>query len=187
MDWHEIDLVVSIFDLEIMLKLVVLLGFVAFASAGPLHPFVVNGTDANIEDHPYMVSIRVFGSHNCGGSILNNSWILCAAHCSGDSIQFGTHSLGSDPSTVVGIRRWIRHENYSAFTLQNDVAVIELEKPLNFSKTVQPTKLPQKFYEAPGDWKTPVILTGFGLNAVSFEFFFLVSNITFTNFPTFLI
>lgn len=43
-------------------------------------PFIVNGTDARIEDYPFTVSLqsrRNGGSyHSCGGSIIDPYWIL---------------------------------------------------------------------------------------------------------------
>jgi len=147
-----------------MLTLVVFSALLALGAAAPSSPFVVNGTDANIEDYPWMVSIRVFGSHNCGGSIINSKWILTAAHCSGDSVQFGSDRLGSNPDSIVSAKKWVRHENYSDWTLEHDVALIELDRALNFSARVQPTKLPKQWFEVPGTWDTPVTLTGFGLD-----------------------
>lgn len=130
-----------------------------------LNPYVVNGTDANIVDRPYIVSIRSGTSHNCGGSILSSTWILSAAHCSGTSVQYGTDRISASGTNIVSIARWIRHENYSAFTLNNDIAVVQLAAALPaWSSNLQPTKLPPRFYEVPGNWATKAILVGFGLD-----------------------
>lgn len=42
---------------------------------------IVGGQDANITDYPYQVSVLFNGLHGCGGSILNQKYILTAAHC----------------------------------------------------------------------------------------------------------
>lgn len=68
-------------------KLVIVLSFIALCSAATFktkiaetEPFIVNGTDARIEDYPFAVSLqsrRNGGSyHSCGGSIIDRYWIL---------------------------------------------------------------------------------------------------------------
>lgn len=42
---------------------------------------IVGGQDANIEDYPYQVSLQFQYTHLCGGSILDQYFILTAAHC----------------------------------------------------------------------------------------------------------
>lgn len=146
-----------------------LLGLVAFAAAAPSGR-VVNGTDAKIENYPYMVSIRSGSSHNCGGSILTSRWILSAAHCSGSSVEVGTDYLGN--GRVISVARWIRHEGYSSWTLENDVAVVELSEDIEFGPKSRPVTLPQPMYEVPGSWEVAANLSGFGYEKVSLIFLF---------------
>uniref|UniRef100_A0A6P7F633 Trypsin-like isoform X2 n=1 Tax=Diabrotica virgifera virgifera TaxID=50390 RepID=A0A6P7F633_DIAVI len=43
---------------------------------------IINGRKANIEDHPWIVSLRDFNKvHRCGGSLLNEDTVVTAAHC----------------------------------------------------------------------------------------------------------
>lgn len=42
---------------------------------------IVGGYEADIRDFPWQVSISYKNKHNCGGSILNEYYILTAAHC----------------------------------------------------------------------------------------------------------
>lgn len=61
------------------LILVVSLFGVAFCSS--LSGRVVGGLEAHEGQFPHQVSLRLQGSHICGGSIIANKFILTAAHC----------------------------------------------------------------------------------------------------------
>lgn len=42
---------------------------------------VVGGVKVKGPEFPYIVSLRNLKSHFCAGSILNERWIISAAHC----------------------------------------------------------------------------------------------------------
>ena len=55
----------------------------SFKTVKSITPFVVNGTDAKIEEFPYLVSLQwkfneTTWIHYCGGTILNEIWVLTA-------------------------------------------------------------------------------------------------------------
>lgn len=125
---------------------------------------VVNGTDADIEDYPFMTKIRDGYTHKCSGSILNERWVLTAAHCSGDNIYYG--SANATDGERISIILWIRHEKYNIWTLENDIAVVLLSEPITFGNESQPVELPEPMFEVPGSWEVAANLTGFGYNEV---------------------
>ena len=42
---------------------------------------------------PWQASLRYYGRHICGASLLNQNWVLSAAHCVDQSNEAGRYSL----------------------------------------------------------------------------------------------
>ena len=58
-------------------------GFVNHKDCGvSTRKFIVGGTEADPNEFPFMVSLQIQKSqHFCGASIINEKWVLTAAHC----------------------------------------------------------------------------------------------------------
>ena len=50
-------------------------------SDGDLEPYIINGEEAKAGAWPWHVQIFLNEMLTCGGSIINETWILTAAHC----------------------------------------------------------------------------------------------------------
>ncbi|XP_053674317.1 chymotrypsin-1-like [Anopheles nili] len=134
---------------------------------------IVNGTDASILDYPFMISLRgSTGGHSCGGSILSELWVLTAAHCVSSTtpylqtIQVGRTNISRDADeSVYGIAQVVSHPNYDSRNSHlNDIALLKLQRPLEFSEYVQPVKLPESLFEVEDDLDDlGVTLIGWGL------------------------
>jgi len=94
---------------------------------------ITNGHNAVVNQFPYQVGLSFTassGSWWCGGSIIGNTWVLTAAHCtSGASsvvIYYGATVRTSPQFTyTVPSSNWIQHANYISLTVRNDISLIK--------------------------------------------------------------
>ncbi|XP_051175230.1 chymotrypsin-2-like [Leptopilina boulardi] len=131
-----------------------------------LNPRIVGGLTAKKGQFPYQVSLQHsrYG-HFCGASILNEKWILTAAHCAPElstSVVVGVFDLSQfDESTVKHkINKVIIHPQFNqGFPMRNDLALIKINETITFSNVVQSIKLPPIDLNHDG---IPVIASGWG-------------------------
>ncbi|XP_034657626.1 serine protease 1 isoform X1 [Drosophila subobscura] len=150
----------------IMKVLVVFALALASASAGllpqvlPVHPRdlpavpsiegrITNGQTASEGQFPYQVGLS-FGSSSgswwCGGSIIDNSWVLTAAHCtSGASdvtIYYGaTVRTSAKLSQTVSNSDFVQHASYNSIILRNDISLIKTPA-VTFTSAINKVALP---------------------------------------------
>ncbi|XP_039736267.1 serine protease 38 [Pteropus medius] len=109
---------------------------------------IVGGVDAPEKKWPWQVSVHYAGLHVCGGSIINEYWILSAAHCFGrdkDSEAFDMY-VGLVDLKVAGnhtqwfeVNKVILHHTYELYhPVGGDVALVQLKSPIVFSDSVLP-------------------------------------------------
>uniref|UniRef100_A0AC34F7X1 Peptidase S1 domain-containing protein n=1 Tax=Panagrolaimus sp. ES5 TaxID=591445 RepID=A0AC34F7X1_9BILA len=95
---------------------------------------ILGGKNSDPQDWPFIVYLDGPG---CTGSIINNQWILSAAHC--DSNQLTVIINGESYK----VEEFIAHENYtdgddddSNDTGLNDIMLVKLAEPLVFSENI---------------------------------------------------
>jgi len=110
--------------------------------------------EARPYEFPWQASLRrkQTNSHFCGGIIINDLWILTAAHCAtGEtpailSIVVGEHTRSDATSTVrqtLDVQTIIIHEGYNSRTYVNDIALVKLASPISINTNVQPVCAPE--------------------------------------------
>ena len=106
---------------------------------------IVNGEAAIPHSRPYQLLLVGFfpngtAKHYCGASLVKPTHVLTAAHCvAGDTaenvrIYPGVHYFSADVLTMengLAVRQIFMHESYAAQSLNNDVAVIRLQKAVD--------------------------------------------------------
>ncbi|MEM9459124.1 MAG: trypsin-like serine protease [Myxococcota bacterium] len=103
---------------------------------------IVGGVDTNIEEVPWQVSLQTPGGFPfCGGSIIDDEWILTAAHCIDGQSPSGVRVVAgitrqSDTNTQGQIRsvaQIIEFPGYQTPTQGKDIALLRLSSGLDLS------------------------------------------------------
>ena len=107
-------------------------------------------------DFPWMAQLWFIphGKLYCGGSILNERWILTATHCIKDKnakaadlkIQVGDYDrlLPEQEQAVYDVEEVITHPDFDYDTFDNDVALIKVSRPIEFTNYIRPVCMPPK-------------------------------------------
>ncbi|KAM9744860.1 LOW QUALITY PROTEIN: polyserase-2-like, partial [Menidia menidia] len=98
----------------------------------PLNSRIVGGGEAPPGSWPWKVSMNIFGIHICGGALINRQWVLTSVHC----ISFPSYLL---PGLTLTLGRQSQLGPNPAG--ENDLALLRLSAPVNFSATVAPVCL----------------------------------------------
>ncbi|XP_069766636.1 acrosin-like [Narcine bancroftii] len=135
---------------------------------------IVGGRDAVTGAWPWQVSLQMVASntHMCGASVINQYWLLSAAHCFPRKYEL---NMKTSWQAVIGLRelskpdRWtitrkleniVLHEKFVGN--RNDVAVLKVDQPISFGDYIRPACLPKPGKYDNEKW-THCHVTGWGL------------------------
>nr|XP_015194900.1 PREDICTED: tryptase-2-like [Lepisosteus oculatus] len=142
-----------------MLFLQLLLGILILnmieVSSSPLsRSSIVGGEDAKEGQWPWMallLAATLDGHHSlCGGSLINDRWVLTAAHCLEHPLKWWESKVilgdfqvlnSNEFQQIHSVKRIIVHESYHDAEEGADIALIELNKPATINQYVKPVNL----------------------------------------------
>ncbi|XP_076069071.1 trypsin-1-like [Oratosquilla oratoria] len=114
---------------------------------------VVGGSETARSEYPWMASLSYRGKLYCGASLVNNKYLVTAAHCiegvNKDRVEIvlGAHNM-TDPTDPRRQRRavsqWWAHKGFNRKTYNNDIGIILLDKAVSLTNFVRPVCLPKK-------------------------------------------
>ncbi|KAI4457443.1 tryptase-related [Holotrichia oblita] len=112
---------------------------------------IVGGVETTANAYPWMVYLTYSGRFYCGASVINDRYILTAAHCINGfpKERLAATFLDHDRSTTYETKTFTRkianilkHGGYGVGgTFNNDIALLKLNEPLDFSGLVKPVSI----------------------------------------------
>ncbi|XP_066920443.1 elastase-1-like isoform X2 [Clytia hemisphaerica] len=136
---------------------------------------VVQGESAPVGYYPWQAGIYFDGDFLCGGTLIDRTHLLSAAHCfyvlDRDDLTKYKVVLGDNNKDVnegmeqrITISNMTLHENYETQTYKNDIAILELSIPAELNNFVNTICLPDYSVELPVGKKC--FVTGWGKTSV---------------------
>ncbi|TKS74727.1 Granzyme D [Collichthys lucidus] len=104
---------------------------------------IIGGHVAAPHSRPYMAILESIGQNGlkviCGGFLLNEDFVMTAAHCKPSQVLLGVHNYHkSNGMQRIKVKERFRHTDYDAKTLNNDIMLLKLESRATLTKNVQP-------------------------------------------------
>ncbi|XP_057568090.1 kallikrein-7-like [Hippopotamus amphibius kiboko] len=120
--------------------------------------FILNGSKCPTGFQPWQVALLEGNQLQCGGVLVNEQWVLTAAHCrlSAYNVHMGSEQLGR--GWKIRATKSFRHPGYSKQTYDNDLMLVKLNSRARLSDSVQKVNLPSRC-EPPG---TECTVSGWG-------------------------
>ncbi|CAH0673910.1 unnamed protein product [Spodoptera exigua] len=113
-------------------------------------PRVVGGMESNVNAFPWLGRLIYEKAFGCAASLINDRFVISAAHCMKGfmwflfRVKFGEHDR-CDKSQQAALTRYVVKviaHNFTLSDLSNDIALLMLNKPVEYTHAIRPVCLP---------------------------------------------
>ncbi|OXA61680.1 trypsin-1 [Folsomia candida] len=134
----------------------------ATTTSRPSRTRIVGGIETKRNEYPFIVSLfrgQQLNGHFCGGSIIDTYWVVTAAHCvtrPDFKLTAGEHDLRKFEGTeqTVSAVKIVQHPEYNKATFENDIALVKVFPPFNYTEFIKNFQLPSIHFIAAGNVTT---------------------------------
>lgn len=128
---------------------------------------IVGGMDTEVNEYPWMAMLMRRGDFYCGGALINDQYVLTAAHCVRGfnkrqvSVRLLSHNRTDGRVSTIDrqLDKIIVHDGYSIRNLDNDIALLRFTEPVELRDPLRPVCLAEAGKTYDGEL---AVVTGWG-------------------------
>ncbi|CAG9765524.1 unnamed protein product [Ceutorhynchus assimilis] len=114
------------------------------------HKRIVGGIETLVNEYPWMVALHYNNRFYCGASLINNKYLLTAAHCVNGKERLSAIFLDHDRSNSYEtttfsrkVKNILKHSSYAqGGNYNNDIALLRLDEEVSLADMTRPVCLP---------------------------------------------
>uniref|UniRef100_A0A3B5AFZ2 Transmembrane protease serine 9-like n=1 Tax=Stegastes partitus TaxID=144197 RepID=A0A3B5AFZ2_9TELE len=104
---------------------------------------IIGGQEAWAHSWPWQVSLRFASMPACGGAVIGPTWVISAAHCQKPEPPTVHLHRANGCSEFLLVQKpepsgFCYHRGYNSRTKDYDIALLKLQRPLEFGRFVRP-------------------------------------------------
>ncbi|XP_054909330.1 mast cell protease 1A-like [Poeciliopsis prolifica] len=106
---------------------------------------IIHGKKVQEDSMQYMVSVQTNVGHVCGGFLINEEYVVTAAHCSGNELKYvllGDHNLKSSKIKKVRVNSTCKPRDYVDLGHGKDIMLLRMSEKVLRSNDVKMIPLP---------------------------------------------